>query len=62
MTVIKEEPEPAQKTNERINKKLTLGKHELSSLSNILLSKFCIGFYKDNALTHKMRFDDKDNF
>jgi ankyrin repeat protein len=39
-----------------------LGKHELSSLSDALLQKFCIGLYKDNALTHKMRFDDKDNF
>lgn len=28
----------------------------------MLLSKFCLGIYKDNALTHKMRFDDRENF
>lgn len=31
-------------------------------MSDDLLGKFCIGLYKDNALTHKMRFDDKENF
>lgn len=62
MTIIKEEPEIKISGNVRINSKLSLGKTELSSLSDDFLSKFCIGLYKDNSLTHKMRFDDKENF
>jgi len=34
---------------------------ELSSLSDALLVKFHIGIYKDNALTYKIRFDDKSS-
>jgi hypothetical protein len=31
-------------------------------MSDVILTRFCLGFYKDNALTYKMRFEDKENF
>jgi hypothetical protein len=42
-----------------INRALNLNKKELSGYSNRVLSKYCIGLYKDNSLTHKIRFNQK---
>ena len=41
---------------------MQFNKTELASMSDKILSSFCIGIYKDNALTYKMRFDDQENF
>ncbi len=41
---------------------MQFNKNELASMSDEMLSRFCIGIYKDNALTFKLRFEDKDNF
>jgi len=59
MSVVPEEltPRVGEKV-ERINKKIFISKNELSSISDEILSRFCLGIYKDNFLTHKMRLDD----
>lgn len=45
-----------------MTRKMMLNKSELASMSDSLLSKFCIGLYKDNSLTYKLRFEEKENF
>eukprot|EP00347_Sterkiella_histriomuscorum_P004875 403358755 len=46
----------------RLTKKSELSKIELSSWSDNLLNKFQLGIYKDNVMTYKMRFNDKQVF
>ncbi|CDW77519.1 ankyrin repeat [Stylonychia lemnae] len=46
----------------RMTKKMQMNKAELASWSDKLLLLYHIGIYKDNALTYKMRFEDKENF
>ncbi|CDW77129.1 ankyrin repeat [Stylonychia lemnae] len=58
----KDESQNKQKFNQRMGRRLQFTKTELASMSDQILSSFCIGIYKDNALTFKMRFDDKENF
>jgi len=45
-----------------MTKRMQFNKSELASLSDQVLAKFCIGIYKDNALTYKMRFEEKESF
>lgn len=45
-----------------MSRRLQFTKSELTSLSDELLTKYCIGIYKDNSLTLKIRFEDKENF
>ena len=46
----------------RMSKRLQFSKSDLASISDDILSRFCIGFYKDNSLTFKLRFSEKENF
>ena len=45
-----------------MTRKMQFTKLELASMSDSVLSRFCIGLYKDNSLTYKLRFEEKDNF
>lgn len=41
---------------------MQFNKTELASMSDAMLTNYCIGIYKDNSLTYKIRFEDRENF
>ena len=45
-----------------MGKKVGLSKNELASISDHILAKFWIGFYKDNSLTYKLRLEERESF
>eukprot|EP00347_Sterkiella_histriomuscorum_P008302 403345605 len=57
-----EQKDTKKSFNQRMSRRMQFNKKELASMSDKQLSKFCIGIYKDNALTYKIRFEDKENF